>query len=82
MENVIGHVPRVRIDGPRGGVGEDDGGPGDGDGVPHGVGGDVGEVDEHAQAVHLPHDLPAEGGEAAAAGQDGRLGLGGIGPGK
>ena len=34
------------------------------DDVPEGFVGDVGDVDHHAQAVHLVHDLFAERGEA------------------
>ena len=33
--------------------------------VVHGFGRDVGEIDEHAEAVHLAHHLLAERGQAA-----------------
>ena len=42
------------------------------DGAPHVAFGGVGEIDEHAEAVHLPHHVPAERRETAV---DGRRGL-------
>ena len=60
-------------------MGGDDRGAGDVEDGVHGVGGDVGDVDEHAEAVHFEDDFAAEGGEAV-----GGFWLvgGGVGPGE
>ena len=49
------------------GMGGDDGSAGEADYVPEGFVGGVGDVDHHAEAVHLFNDLFAEGGEAVVA---------------
>ncbi len=49
--------------------------------VPEGLVGDVGDVDHHAEAVHLGDDLFAEGGEAVVVGDGGIVDVaGGVGP--
>ena len=52
-------------EGARAGVGEDDRRRGGVQGVVHGLRRDVGEVDQHPEAVHLAHHVAAEIGEAA-----------------
>ena len=75
-EDVVGHVARVVADGAGRGMREDDRRAGDAQGVGHRVGRDVAQVDEHAEPVHLEHDLLAELREPA---QPRRVG-GGVGP--
>ena len=58
-------------EGAGGGVRDEDGGAGDGEDVGEGAVGDVGEIDHHAEAVHLRDDLAAEGGEAVVMGDGG-----------
>ena len=54
---------------------------GGGEGVPEGLVGDVGDVDHHAEAVHLADDVVAEGGEAVVVGDGGVVEVaGGVGP--
>jgi len=64
-EHVVGDVARVPAHLVRGGVGEDHRLRRDGERVPHGVGRRVGQVDKHADPLHLPDDVPAEVGEPA-----------------
>ena len=72
--------PALR-EGAGGGVRGDDGSAGGGDDVPEGFVGDVGDVDDHAEAVHLGDDLFAEGGEAVVVGDGGVVDVaGGVGP--
>ena len=63
-ELVVGEVAVGVGEGAGGGVGDEDGGAGDGEDFGEGAVGDVGEIDHHAEAVHLCDDLAAEGGEA------------------
>ena len=63
-EHVVGHVAGVVGEGAAAGVGGDEGGGGDLEGVVEGLVGGVGDVDHHAEAVHLADDVFAEGGEA------------------
>src|SRR5690606_7924237 len=72
FQHVVGDVARVVADRAGGGVREDHRRGGGVQRVPHGGGGDVGEVDQHAEPVHLPHDLAAERGQAARPGLVGR----------
>ncbi len=60
LEYVVGHVPRYVADRAGRRVAEDHRRAGHPQRVPHGVGGDVREVDQHADPVHLPDDLLAE----------------------
>lgn len=57
--HVLGHVARMRVDGEARGVAEHDRQLRCGERVAHRVGGDVGQVDDHADVVHLGHDLAA-----------------------
>ena len=66
-ELVVGEVAGGFGEGAGGGVRGEDGGAGDGEDVGEGLVGDVGEIDHHAEAVHLGDDLAAEGGEAGGA---------------
>ena len=45
-------------------MGGEDGGPGDLEHVGDRLVGDVGDIHEHPQSVHLEHDLPAEVGQS------------------
>jgi hypothetical protein len=63
-EHVVGHVARGVAEGAGVGVRGDDGGAGDDEGAVEGAVGDVGDVDHHAEAVHLVDDVFAELGEA------------------
>ena len=76
-QHVVGHVARVVADRERRGVGEDHWSAGDVEGVAHHVVADVGQVDQHPEAVHLAHDLAAEVVETAEHGLVGRR----VGPG-
>ncbi len=67
-ELIVGEVAGRVAEGAGAGVRREDGGAGDGEDVGEGLVGDVGDVDHHAEAVHLGDDLAAEGGEA---GRDG-----------
>jgi len=63
-------------------VGGDDGSGGDFEGVVEGLIGGVGDVDHHAEAVHLADDIFAEGGETVVVGDfvfgDVALGVGPV----
>ena len=61
---VVGEVAVGFGEGAGRGVRDEDGGAGNGEDVGEGSVGDVGEIDHHAEAVHLGDDLAAEGGEA------------------
>ena len=76
-EHVVGDVARVVADGARRAVAEDHGRGRHVERVAHHVGGDVREVDEHADPVHLADHVAAEVGEPA----EHRLVGGGVGPG-
>src|SRR5712664_2102403 len=75
-DHVVGHVARRDAKGAAGGVGGKDGGFAGGDGVGEGFVGDVGDVDEDAEAVHFADYVFAEVGEAVVGGLVG----GGVGP--
>ena len=80
-DHVVGHVAGVVGDGAAGGVRGDDGGGGDFEGVVEGLVGGVGDVDHHAEAVHLADDILAEGGEAVVVGTLGSVDVAlGVGP--
>ena len=64
-ENRVGHVARMIDERARAGVREDHRRLGDVERGAHRPGRDVRQVDEHAEAVHLAHDFPAEWREAA-----------------
>ena len=80
-QHVVGHVAR-RVDQRAGRrVRRDDGSFGGGDCVPERLVGDVRDVDHHAQAVHLEHNLLAEIGEAVVVLDLGVVDVaGGVGP--
>jgi len=63
-EHVVGHVAGCVAEGAGGGVGGDDRGAADVEGAVEGAVGDVGDVDHHAQAVHLVDHVLAEFGKA------------------
>jgi len=63
-DHVVGQVAGVAGDGAGGGVRGNDGGGGGFEGVVKSFVGGVGDVDHHAEAVHLVDDVFAEGGEA------------------
>ena len=77
-KHVVGHVPGVIGDRPGRRVREDDGSRRRFQRVAHDFGSDVGQVDEHAEPVHLVHDLAAERRESAVQ----RRVAGGIRPGE
>ncbi len=79
QEDVVGNVAGVLGDGVGGGVRGDDRRLGDVEDGVHGVGGDVGDVDEHAEAIHFEDYFAAESGEAV--GGFGFVG-GSVGPGE
>ncbi len=63
LDHIVGHVAGVVGDGGAG-VRGDDGGGGCFERVPEGLVGGVGDIDHHAEAVHLADDIFAEGSEA------------------
>ena len=63
-QHVVGHVARMIGEGARGRVRGDQRRFADGDGIVERLVGDVRDVDQHAQAVHLEDDLLAAVGEA------------------
>ncbi len=64
FEHIIWHVAGMIGDAHGRGMGEDDGGGGDIERVVHGFGGDVREIDEHADFVHFADDIFAKRREA------------------
>ncbi len=75
-QNVVRHVAQVMAERAGRRMGENHGGLGNLEGRPHRFIGDVRQVHQHAQAVHLAHNLLAEGRQAVMH----RLVRGGIGP--
>ena len=71
-QDVVGHVPRMIADGPGRGVGEDHRSRAHGQGVAHRVRRHVRQIDQHADPVHLPDDLPTELTQSTEAGLVGR----------
>src|SRR5260370_1015799 len=63
-KHVVGHVAGVIGEGTRGRVRGNDGRFGDGNRVVERLVGNVRNIDQHAEAVHLEHDLLAAVGEA------------------
>src|SRR5260221_10678731 len=75
-DHVVGHVARCDAEGAAGGVGGEDGGFASFEGVVEGFVGDVGDVDDDAEAIHFADYVFAEIGEAVVGGLVG----GGVGP--
>ena len=76
-DHFVGHVARGGGEGAAGGVGGEDGRLADFERVAEGLVGDVRDIDDHAEAVHLGDDFLAERREAVV----GLVGVaGGIGP--
>jgi hypothetical protein len=72
LQDIIGHATRMRIERESIRMGEDDRRSGHAQRVSHCVGAHMGKIDEHAEAVHLSHDAPAQFGQSVMQGAIGR----------